>query len=361
MQLQVEVQQLREQVMTLTEQCAQLTTANAAWQSYHQTQVDALTQKLQSIVSVSDQPVTLDTVGDQILEFLNRESEDQAEKYRRLEEKNRTLQEGECEANAQISQWFSIFEIESEKSVESIRHSYTNTIDQLHAELSAMKEEYERLQNENQSLKHSAAAAPEPEESIQQVCSHFDTFRTKRRSISFFQVSLQNSAPMTDWNADELAQLREQVNHLTMQCLQLTQANQAWQEYHQSQLIQLRTKLENYFPFDENLSLDQIGQVLIDQLTQEREQFTERIQTLEETKESLNVKIQQLRSAEQDDQGLQTELVRHALFFLDFSSISLSNFSLNFEWTWQTSQLNFKNNTKTFVRERKSKRIKSID
>lgn len=88
---------------------------------------------------------------------------------------------------------------------------------------------------------------------------------------------------------------------LTTQCSQLDEANHAWQAYQQAQLDALRTKLIEYVPLEENSSLDAIGQQIVHELTQEREDFNGRSQAilrandeLETTKQSYMTSVDQL-------------------------------------------------------------------
>ncbi len=68
---------------------------------------------------------------------------------------------------------------------------------------------------------------------------------------------------------------------LTTQCAQLNEANQAWQQFHQTQMNSFQNKLHDYFAIDENTSFDEIAQEIEDQITKEREDFNDRYQTLE--------------------------------------------------------------------------------
>lgn len=86
-QQQHELQQLRDQLNALTDQCAQLTAANTAWQAYHQSQVDALTLKLQSHLTLPEQPASLDTVADHIITQLYQ----QQQQCQLLEQDNQQL------------------------------------------------------------------------------------------------------------------------------------------------------------------------------------------------------------------------------------------------------------------------------
>ena len=81
--------------------------------------------------------------------------------------------------------------------------------------------------------------------------------------------------------------MRENVAALTAQCAQLDAANHAWQSYQQAQLDRLRNKISDYVPVEENMSLDDMTQELIDQLTQEREDFSDRFQTVERANDQL--------------------------------------------------------------------------
>ena len=68
-----------------------------------------------------------------------------------------------------------------------------------------------------------------------------------------------------------MEQLRENVSSLTAQCAHLDEANRAWQSYQQTQADNFRSKLQEYVPIDEDTSFDQIPELIINQLTKERE------------------------------------------------------------------------------------------
>ncbi len=67
----------------------------------------------------------------------------------------------------------------------------------------------------------------------------------------------------------------------------MNEANQAWQGFHQSQLDNFRTKVQDYIELDEDLSFDQIAEQIVDQITKEREDFVEQYQALEKTNNNL--------------------------------------------------------------------------
>ena len=223
-----ETEQLREDVARLTSQCAQLDEANRAWQSYQQTQKDAFRNTLQDCLAIDDN-LSLDQIAQQIMEYINTERAASDEKYVALQSANSNLQS------------------ELTNDLESIKESYTNTVNELNQELDGVKEAYEQLNSEKQSL-----------------IAELD-----KRSV-------ENN------HLDEVAQLREELAVLTSQYAQLTAANQAWEQFHQTQLGTFRQQMQDHIPIDENLALDQIGQHIIDQLTRERSEFSENLQSKED-------------------------------------------------------------------------------
>jgi hypothetical protein len=52
-------------------------------------------------------------------------------------------------------------------------------------------------------------------------------------------------------------------------------------------LDNFQTKLHDYFPIDENTSFDEIAQQIADQVTKEREDFSQRFEALERAKNDL--------------------------------------------------------------------------
>ncbi len=107
-------------------------------------------------------------------------------------------------------------------------------------------------------------------------------------SHSSFQVPIHTSGVTVEPEGEEVRQLRESVIILTAQCAQLDEANRAWQQYHQTQLDSFRNKLVDQLPIDENTSLDEIGQQIIDQMNKEREDSNDRHQEIKKTNEALH-------------------------------------------------------------------------
>ncbi len=91
-----------------------------------------------------------------------------------------------------------------------------------------------------------------------------------------FQVPIHTSGVDAEQNVEEVQQLRENVAALTAQCAQLDEANRAWQLYQQTQVDNFRSKLHDCLSIDNNASLDEIAQQIVDQVTREREDSREK-------------------------------------------------------------------------------------
>ena len=188
------MEQLRENVLSLTAQCAHLDEANRAWQSFQQTQADNFRSKLQEYLPI-DEDTSFDQIPELIIEQLQKQS------------------------------------APTDETLEDIRQSYTNTVNELNQELSALKEAYDQLeQRSNQPVQQSSG---------------------------------------NEQNIEEIEQLRENVARLTNQCGELDEANRAWQMYVQSQTEVFRNKLRDYLLIDENMPFDQIPDVIIERLSRE--------------------------------------------------------------------------------------------
>ncbi len=100
-------------------------------------------------------------------------------------------------------------------------------------------------------------------------------------------MPVHSSGVRDEGEAEELRQLRENVVVLTAQCAQLDVANRAWQQYHQTQSDDFRRKLHDYLPIDENISLDEMAQQIVNHLNQERHDFSGRDGDLEKQNDEL--------------------------------------------------------------------------
>jgi len=88
-----ELQQLRENVVALTAQCAQLDEANRAWQLYQQTQLNNFKIKLHDYLPI-DENVSFEDIAQQIVDQIAKEREDFGERYAELEKVNADLRSG---------------------------------------------------------------------------------------------------------------------------------------------------------------------------------------------------------------------------------------------------------------------------
>lgn len=100
-------------------------------------------------------------------------------------------------------------------------------------------------------------------------------------------MPIHTSSANIQQDVERIRQLEENVTALTIQCAQLDQANRAWQQFQQAQLDTIRTKLQDYFPIEENTSADEIAQLIANQVAQEREDFNNKYQTLEKVNNDL--------------------------------------------------------------------------
>jgi len=88
-----ELEQLRENVVALTAQCAQLDEANRAWQLYQQTQLDNFKTKLHDYLPI-DENTSFDEIAQQIADQVTKERDDFNESYQALERANNDLRSG---------------------------------------------------------------------------------------------------------------------------------------------------------------------------------------------------------------------------------------------------------------------------
>jgi exonuclease VII small subunit len=88
-----ELQQLRESVALLTNQCAQLNEANRAWLQYQQTQLDNFREKIQDYLPMEENS-SLEHAAQQIVDQITRERQDYTAQYQALERTNHDLRSG---------------------------------------------------------------------------------------------------------------------------------------------------------------------------------------------------------------------------------------------------------------------------
>jgi hypothetical protein len=171
-----ELRELRENVTLLTNQCAQLEGANRAWQQFQQTQSDNFRTKLGDYVPIDDN-TPFDQIAQQIIDQIVNERQDFNERYEALEKANNDLRSGSSLLFLHCFIYL-LFALESTNNLESIKESYTNTINELDQELLAMKEAYEQLDAEKQVRLSELEKRPVEidEEAAKQVIGMFPTF-----------------------------------------------------------------------------------------------------------------------------------------------------------------------------------------
>ncbi|CAF5046650.1 unnamed protein product, partial [Rotaria magnacalcarata] len=258
-----EIRQLRQTLVLLT---SQLDETNRAWQQYQQTQLNILRNQFQHCLSI-DFDNSFDDIAQQIADQVTREREEFNEKCQTLEKQNEDLRS------------------EFTNNMESIRESYVNTVNELNQELLVMKKQCGECDIQNQLLTDELEKRPvrNNEESVEPNIEKVSLNVLKQ---PFEEVPIH----MSGAEDAELGQLRETVALLTAQCAQLDEANRAWQQYHQTQVQDFRSKLRDYFSLNENISLDYAAELIIEQISKEREAFNEKYETLEKVKENLELK-----------------------------------------------------------------------
>lgn len=89
---QEEVRQLRENLMALTAQCAQLDEANRAWQQYHQNELDSFKEKLRQNLPIAD-GLSLDDAAHSIVAHLDQVKDEQNRLRQQLQTSEQFTQE----------------------------------------------------------------------------------------------------------------------------------------------------------------------------------------------------------------------------------------------------------------------------
>ncbi|CAF5207416.1 unnamed protein product, partial [Rotaria magnacalcarata] len=210
-----EIRQLRQTLVLLT---SQLDETNRAWQQYQQTQLNILRNQFQHCLSI-DFDNSFDDIAQQIGDQVIREREEFNEKCQTLEKQNEDLRS------------------EFTNNIESIRESYVNTVNELNQELLVMKKQCGECDIQNQLLTDELEKRPvrNNEESVEPNIEKVSLNVLKQ---PFEEVPIH----MSGAEDAELGQLRETVALLTAQCAQLDEANRAWQQYHQTQVQDFRSK-----------------------------------------------------------------------------------------------------------------------
>lgn len=89
---------------------------------------------------------------------------------------------------------------------------------------------------------------------------------------------------MNQQETEEIEELRKNLVSLTAQ---LDETNRAWEEYQQTQIDIVRNQLQSCLSIDYNTSFDEIVQQIVDQVTKEREDFSEKYKEIEKANDEL--------------------------------------------------------------------------
>ena len=138
--------------MTLSSQCSQLEEANQAWQNHYQIQTNTFIENMQSLFSF-DEPIIFNDLSTKIIEMVQHERNDMNYKYQSLEDQFQKQQSGKMINLSNLTRFTNLNLIESFITMESMRQSYVDTINELNEELFGLKEMYSELENECQLLK----------------------------------------------------------------------------------------------------------------------------------------------------------------------------------------------------------------
>lgn len=132
---QDEIRQLRENLTTLTGQCARLDEANRAWQQYHQDEFDGFRDKLRKSLPV-DSSQSLGDAADMIAAHLNQMKHEQDD-----------LRSSKDLFEASVKK-YSSFHSETVDDDQTLRQTYGDQINALNAELQLIKQHNDHLQTE---------------------------------------------------------------------------------------------------------------------------------------------------------------------------------------------------------------------
>ncbi|CAF1066100.1 unnamed protein product [Adineta ricciae] len=252
-----ELRNLRDSFELLASQCAQLEEANRAWQTYQQSQGSVFRAKLVDYIPM-DENQSFEEMAQAIIDHIAKERNDVNDRHLELEKTNNELRS------------------ESATNLETIKESYMNTIDELNRELFSVKEQCEQLNMEKRDLN-------------QQLQKHEQEKVAPKSTPATlpYEVPIHSTTSYVTEETEEIRELRKNFAELTSQYAVLNEANRAWQDYHQTQLNDFRAKVQDHFQIDSDASYDDIAQLIVDQITTEREQFNKQYQSLENANNAL--------------------------------------------------------------------------
>ncbi|UJR13672.1 hypothetical protein I4U23_000684, partial [Adineta vaga] len=257
-----------------------------------ETPLDVLRNELGDCCLSVDYSGSFDDVVREVVNQIRNERKELNERYDALEKVNRDIRS------------------ESEANMESIRQSYTNTVNELNQELMAMQEQYEKLDAEKQSLNdqlenHSindwnfGNQSVEKKASFEEILTSIDSLTKEnillkqnedilRKDLENVREQLMNISTKCEQLQENNKQLlleKQTLNSIAVdddqwkadyvtlqkQCTELDIANRAWQLFHDNQMELLKNKFEDYFNFDQNENFEQIIEIVADKLDQQKQ------------------------------------------------------------------------------------------
>ena len=154
--------------------------------------------------------------------------------------------------------------------------TFTQTVEQINQDLLDAQQDCDELREDNEKLTSSMRQMEQEKHSLQTENQQLQVKLQEleqRPSLSAFQ--------RIDSSKDEIQQLRDELAAASAHCLQLEEANRAWQQYQSDQIESFRRNLQEKMPLhtgDENPSLDFIGQQVVNHLDQLNHQRDELLQ-----------------------------------------------------------------------------------
>ncbi|CAF3166548.1 unnamed protein product [Rotaria sp. Silwood2] len=164
---------------------------------------------------------------------------------------------------------------------------FNNEYDQLQKDFENLSIQYKQLDEANRSWQKNQLRILHDrfkldnnlsfDDTIQQIENRFNDLQNQYdilfnqvielQEISTKQTGDNNNIKIVEnQRDDELQQLKEHIAILTTQCAQFDEANRAWQQFQQAQLDNFRNKFKHILLIDNNSSIDQIAQLLVDYL-----------------------------------------------------------------------------------------------
>ncbi|CAF5118178.1 unnamed protein product, partial [Rotaria sp. Silwood1] len=164
---------------------------------------------------------------------------------------------------------------ENQYSIDSLKTNLQLTLN----ENEQLKQQYDELQQKNNILINMNHNLINQLNEYEQQSSHFDPQDTSKQMIQkeirhtpIQEVQIHRITPIQSTYSpnieEELRQLRTDLTASSAHCLQLEEANRAWQQFHQNQLELFRHKLQDSIPLDDNFTLEQIAQQIFIHLQQ---------------------------------------------------------------------------------------------